>query len=98
MPCSHLQSLPTELVKPQVGELVCQGCVAIGKRDWVQLRMCLECGHVGCCDSSPGMHATGHFTSTQHPIMQSFQPGQTWTWCYLDEEQADPGKKLYEMI
>ncbi len=52
---------------------------------WVHLRLCRICGHVGC-DSSPGKRATGHFHSTRHPLMRSFQPGESWTWCYLDEK------------
>ncbi|HZY04156.1 MAG TPA: UBP-type zinc finger domain-containing protein [Anaeromyxobacteraceae bacterium] len=62
----------------------CEECLKSGGR-WVQLRLCRICGHVGCCDSSPGKHATGHFRSTGHPLIRSFQPGETWGWCYLDE-------------
>lgn len=62
----------------------CQECLAAGAR-WVSLRMCLSCGHVGCCDSSPGRHATGHFRATSHPVVRSFDPGQDWRWCYVDE-------------
>ena len=62
----------------------CQECLALGMR-WVHLRLCLTCGHVGCCDSSPGKHATAHFHSTKHPIIQSFEPGEDWGWCYVDE-------------
>lgn len=93
--CDHLANLPTTPVKSQVEELICQDCVAEGKRDWVNLRMCLACGHVGCCDSSPSKHATQHFTTTQHPIMQSFMPDQTWVWCYVDEVMEEVGRKLY---
>jgi uncharacterized UBP type Zn finger protein len=62
----------------------CVECLATGRR-WVHLRRCLECGHVGCCDSSPGTHATKHFQETGHPLMQSYEPGEDWIWCYLDE-------------
>lgn len=53
--------------------------------EWVHLRRCLQCGHVGCCDSSIHKHATKHFRSTHHPVVQSFEPGEAWTWCYVDE-------------
>jgi len=62
----------------------CEGCLKTGER-WVELRMCLSCGHVGCCDSSKGKHATKHFEATGHPIMQSVEPGQSWRWCYVDQ-------------
>jgi CPA2 family monovalent cation:H+ antiporter-2 len=55
----------------------------MGER-WVQLRMCLKCGHVGCCDSSKNKHATAHFRATGHPVMRSIQPGESWKWCYVD--------------
>lgn len=61
---------------------LCEGCVADGSR-WVALRQCLSCGHVGCCDSSVGRHATNHFHDTQHPVMESAEPGETWRWCYV---------------
>ena len=51
--------------------------------------MCLTCGHVGCCDSSRGRHATAHFEATGHPLMRSVEPGETWTWCYVDEVEGD---------
>ena len=56
---------------------------AVALLTWVALRRCLECGHIGCCDSSPAKHATGHFHSTQHPVIQSAQPGENWRWCYV---------------
>lgn len=62
----------------------CEECLKIGGR-WVHLRMCLTCGHVGCCDQSVGKHATKHFHATNHPIMQSAEPGDDWGWCYIDE-------------
>ena len=56
----------------------------IGGR-WVHLRMCQTCGHIGCCDNSPGRHATGHYAATSHPVMRSAEPGEDWSWCYADE-------------
>jgi uncharacterized UBP type Zn finger protein len=78
--CSHLQTIRPVTPSAQG----CEECLAIGS-EWVQLRLCLTCGHVGCCDSSPGKHATKHFHATGHPIMQSFEPGEAWKWCYVDE-------------
>jgi CPA1 family monovalent cation:H+ antiporter len=52
--------------------------------------MCLDCGHIGCCDNSPRRHATGHFHATQHPVIASAEPGEAWRWCYLDELAAGP--------
>jgi uncharacterized UBP type Zn finger protein len=66
----------------------CEECVPMGDR-WVHLRRCLSCGHVGCCDSSKNRHATKHFHATQHPVVQSFEPGETWKWCYVDEVGAE---------
>jgi uncharacterized UBP type Zn finger protein len=63
---------------------VCEDCVKIGDT-WVNLRMCLICGHVGCCDSSKNKHATKHFQETGHPIMKSVSPEEQFTWCYVDE-------------
>jgi len=62
----------------------CEECLATGDT-WVNLRMCLTCGHVGCCDSSKNKHATQHFRATGHPVIQSFGPGQCWRWCYVDK-------------
>lgn len=63
---------------------MCEACVAEGI-GWVSLRRCLSCGNVGCCDSSPGRHATAHHRRTGHPVIRSLQPGQDWVWCYVDE-------------
>ena len=60
-------------------------CLAAGRRDWVHLRLCQSCGHVGCCDSSPGRHARFHFHTIGHPIVRSLEPGEDWLWCYADE-------------
>lgn len=62
----------------------CEECLKTGDT-WVHLRMCMECGHVGCCDSSKNTHATKHFHATQHPIMKSHEPGEDWAWCYVDK-------------
>ncbi|WP_018330557.1 UBP-type zinc finger domain-containing protein [Actinomycetospora chiangmaiensis] len=64
--------------------LICPDCREAGYEVWAHLRMCLTCGHVGCCDSSPHRHASSHFTDTGHPVMESFEPGESWRWCYLD--------------
>ncbi len=62
----------------------CEECLAMGDR-WVHLRLCLTCGHVGCCDSSVGKHAALHYHDTEHPVMRSIEPGEAWRWCYVDE-------------
>ena len=77
--CTHLGE--TADVKPSGDG--CVECLASGGR-WVHLRVCMTCGHVGCCDSSPGKHATAHFHETSHPIVQSYEPGEDWWWCYQD--------------
>jgi uncharacterized UBP type Zn finger protein len=66
----------------------CEECLKTGMQ-WVHLRLCLSCGHVGCCDSSPGRHATKHFRHTTHPVIASFEPGERWAWCYVDEAELD---------
>jgi CPA1 family monovalent cation:H+ antiporter len=81
--CEHLAQAPCVL-KPSTPE-GCEECLVIGST-WVHLRLCLECGHVGCCDSSPERHATKHFESEGHPVMRSFEPGEEWRWCYVDEK------------
>lgn len=80
--CSHLETIQfRELPDPVAG---CEECLKAGGR-WVHLRMCQSCGHVGCCDNSPGRHATGHFEATGHPIIRSAEPGEDWSWCFVDE-------------
>ena len=81
MSCSHRDTIRD--VAP--GTNGCEECLKIGGR-WVHLRMCRTCGHVGCCDSSPNRHATAHFRATGHPIARSIEPGESWSWCYVDEE------------
>jgi uncharacterized UBP type Zn finger protein len=82
MTCTHLEE--TVRAQPQTTE-GCQECLEIGFSAWVHLRLCLTCGHVGCCDSSPHQHASAHYAATSHPVVQSFQPGEAWRWCYVDE-------------
>jgi uncharacterized UBP type Zn finger protein len=65
----------------------CEDCLKMGGR-WLHLRLCLTCGHVGCCDSSPNKHASAHFRAVKHPIVQSFEPGEDWRWCYVDEAEV----------
>jgi uncharacterized UBP type Zn finger protein len=79
--CTHLADLAKK-VKPHTKG--CEECLKAGTT-WVHLRMCLECGHVGCCDSSQGQHARAHFHATQHPLIQSAERGENWRWCYIDE-------------
>jgi hypothetical protein len=67
----------------------CEECLKMGDT-WVHLRLCRECGHVGCCDSSKNKHATKHFHHTKHPIVQSIEPGEDWFWCYVDEVMFEP--------
>jgi len=67
----------------------CEDCIKTGD-SWVSLRLCLECGHVGCCDSSKNKHATKHFQHSKHPLIRSIEPGEKWIWCYVDE--LSPGE------
>ncbi len=86
--CKHLNDLMagrTEPVTPSAQG--CQECLETGD-PWVHLRLCLTCGHVGCCDSSPNKHATRHHHQTHHPVIKSFEPGESWAWCYLDTDMA----------
>ena len=78
--CTHLDQIKD--VEPSTQG--CEECLETGDW-WVNLRACLACGHVGCCDSSPNKHATKHFHSTEHPLVQTFEPGEDWIWCYVDE-------------
>ena len=78
--CTHVDLI--QQVEPSAPG--CEECLATGSA-WVHLRLCLTCGHVGCCDSSPNRHATKQFQGVGHPIVQSFEPGEDWRWCYVDE-------------
>jgi uncharacterized UBP type Zn finger protein len=80
--CTHLDTIQVTLLPESVPG--CEDCLRIGGQ-WVHLRLCLTCGHVGCCDSSPNRHATAHARSAQHPIIRSLEAGEEWCWCYEDE-------------
>jgi uncharacterized UBP type Zn finger protein len=83
-PCAHAAGF--KKVTPSA--LGCEECLKIGS-PWVHLRLCRTCGHVGCCDSSKNKHATKHFNSSKHPIIKSFEPGEEWGWCYVDELELE---------
>jgi len=80
--CSHLDTI--EFIDLPVPIAGCEECLKIGAR-WVHLRMCQSCGHIGCCDSSPHRHASAHARDGQHPIARSAEPGEDWSWCYIDQ-------------
>jgi uncharacterized UBP type Zn finger protein len=80
-PCGHLDRI---LVTPPEGVEGCEECMEAGDR-WLHLRVCLTCGKVGCCDSSPNRHASKHAAAEGHPIVRSAEPGEDWCWCFLDE-------------
>jgi hypothetical protein len=84
MPCKHVLDIDPGPAQTSG----CAECLKTGSR-WVHLRLCLSCGHVGCCDSSPGRHATGHFHGTGHPVMASYEPGERWAWCFVDQTTLD---------
>lgn len=84
-PCAHLDQIRD--VKP--GTKGCEDCLKTGDT-WVHLRLCMTCGHVGCCDESKNKHATRHFHATSHPIIKSLEPGEDWLWCYVDEIALEP--------
>ncbi len=78
--CEHVAEIVP--VKPSADG--CEDCLKIGG-SWVHLRLCENCGHVGCCDNSPNKHATKHFQTSQHPVIKSFEPGEQWGYCYADD-------------
>jgi uncharacterized UBP type Zn finger protein len=84
--CAHLDQI-NDVAPLSAG---CGECQKIGAR-WVHLRLCLTCGQVNCCDSSPNKHATKHFHGSGHPLVRSAQPGEDWIWCYVDELVMEPG-------
>jgi uncharacterized UBP type Zn finger protein len=80
--CTHLDQVEiTELPESVPG---CEDCLRTGDA-WLHLRICLSCGHVGCCDSSPNRHASAHAAASGHALIRSIQPGEDWSWCYEDE-------------
>jgi len=81
-PCDHVPAAPA--ARQSKG---CQECLAAGD-SWVHLRLCVHCGHVGCCDSSKNRHATKHFHTTGHAVIQSLEPGEDWMWCNAHEKQV----------
>ena len=83
--CTHVDQI--RVTRPT--KHYCEDCVLIGAK-WVHLRMCLICGHIACCDDSPNRHASAHYHATKHPLMRSIEPGETWTWCFVDE--VEPGE------
>ena len=87
--CTHLETV--HAVRPNTPG-GCEECLQQGM-GWVHLRLCLECGHVGCCDNSPGKHATKHFHRSSHPIIRSLEPGEDWGWCYVDEVMFEPAPR-----
>ena len=81
--CAHLDQVKVPPPPPGSTE-GCEDCLREGTQ-WVHLRACLTCGHIGCCDNSPRRHATAHFHATTHPLIASIEPGEDWSWCYVDE-------------
>ena len=87
--CDHLEGFEqrrTSRVQPSGDG--CKECLDSGD-EWVHLRLCMTCGHVGCCDDSPNRHATLHYHAAKHPVIKSFEPGEDWAWCYVHDEMAE---------
>jgi len=84
--CTHLQQIRDVVPRTPDG---CEECLDLGDT-WVHLRLCLTCGHVGCCDSSRNRHAYRHFLAIGHPIMRSFERGEDWAWCQVDRVYLEP--------
>jgi uncharacterized UBP type Zn finger protein len=80
--CTHLGTIQVTEVPDEIAG--CEDCLAIGGR-WVHLRMCQSCGRIGCCDSSPNKHASVHARQHEHPVARSAEPGERWSWCYVDD-------------
>jgi uncharacterized UBP type Zn finger protein len=79
--CSHLDQIRVRTTDRHG----CEECLKSGD-SWVHLRLCMECGHVGCCDSSKNKHASKHFHRTRHPLARSIEPGESWIWCFVDQD------------
>lgn len=88
--CEHVGDIRD--VRPSSPD-ACETCVALGDT-WVHLRVCLVCGHVGCCDNSRNRHARAHFHETGHTVIQSYEPGEAWRYCYADDTMLPPGRPL----
>jgi uncharacterized UBP type Zn finger protein len=86
--CGHLREASGRAAAVKPSAKGCEDCLKTGGL-WVHLRLCLTCGHVGCCDNSPNRHATKHFHSTKHPVIRSFEPGEDWGYCYPDDAFAE---------
>lgn len=84
--CLHLDQAKEVAPRTEAG---CEDCLKEGTR-WVHLRMCLSCGHVGCCDASPRRHARAHWLAEDHPLVRSREPGEDWGWCFPDELELAP--------
>jgi thioredoxin reductase (NADPH) len=83
--CGDLEKLADQERDPvKPGGQGCKECLEAGA-EWVHLRLCMSCGHVGCCDSSPNKHATKHFHRSHHPVIRSFEPDEDWAYCYVDD-------------
>lgn len=80
--CTHLDQVEITALPAEIAG--CEECLAIGS-SWMHLRMCETCGKIGCCDSSPNRHASRHAAEASHPIVRSAEPGEDWSWCYVDE-------------
>ena len=87
--CVHLDRLASAAVATTPGG--CEECLAIGQ-EWVHLRGCQTCGHVGCCDQSIGRHARGHFQGTRHPVIRSAEGREEWSYCFVDRVEYDPAE------
>jgi uncharacterized UBP type Zn finger protein len=87
--CTHLDQIREVDPRTPAG---CEECLAADGW-WVHLRLCMTCGHVGCCDSSPSKHATKHFHQSHHPVVRSFEPGEDWGYCYVDDAFIEPAPR-----
>ena len=84
--CSHLEEAKGKVTRPRTKG--CEECLKTGD-SWVHLRLCEACGHVGCCDDSKNKHATAHFRTSGHPVIKSFERGERWQYCYIDDQMSE---------
>lgn len=87
--CNHFHGMTPGQARIPGNTKGCEECLQMGD-SWVHLRVCLACGHVGCCDQSKNKHATKHFHATRHPLIHSGERGEDWGWCYIDEVFREP--------